>query len=286
MEDGKCEFSLLEVGAEGLAGILLAAGEIQAIVVNLVGRAEAEAEGLHRGDDLRRGFVDEGAQLAGGGEEGGGFHLDDAEVIRDAELEVKAALGLDDLAGANIRGGAGDAPGDFAVGEVGGKLEGMGEEAIAQEDRDGVAPLGIDGGLGAALLGAVHDIVMDEGGGMDELEDDGEIQVAGVDIPGGAACEEGKGGAEALAAALDRVGDVGLHSDVKCACLLRDPLLDAVELGVDEFQRLFDVPGGIGFVPEIPDEFHNERVSAGFLESQWLQEERQKWGRVGGNGRA
>ena len=82
VEDGEGELALAEVGAEGFAGFLLAAGEVEAIVVNLVGGAEAEAERFHRGDDLRRGLVDEGAQLAGGGEEGGGLHFDDADSNR------------------------------------------------------------------------------------------------------------------------------------------------------------------------------------------------------------
>ena len=136
-------------------------------------------------------------------------------VIGDAQLEVEAALGLDDLAGADIGGGAGDAAGDFAIGETGRELEGVGEEAIAQEDGDGVAPLGVGGGLGAAFFRAIHDVVMDEGGGVDEFEDDGEVQVAGVDIAGGAARQEGEGGAEPLAAALAGVGDVGLDRGIE-----------------------------------------------------------------------
>ena len=117
--------------------------------------------------------------------------------------------------GADIRGGAGDAAGDFAIGKAGGELERVGEEAIAQEDGDGVAPLGVGRGLGAAFFRAIHDVVMDQGGGVDELQDDGEVEVAGVDLAGGAAGQEGEGGAEPLAAALAGVGDVGLDGGIE-----------------------------------------------------------------------
>jgi hypothetical protein len=123
---------------------------------------------------------------------------------------------------------------------------------------------------------------MDECSGMDELEDDGEVKVTGVDIASGTAGEEGEGRAKTLSAALAGVGDVGLHGRVEGASLLGDPLLDAVELGVDEFEGLLDVPGRTGFVvAEIPDEFHREKVSVGFPESQWLQALRQKTGDAG-----
>jgi hypothetical protein len=60
-----------------------------------------------------------------------------------------------------------------------------------------------------------------------------------------------------------------LHSGVERPRLLRDALLDAVELGVNQFERLFDVPGDAAWaVAEIPDEFHREKVSARFQESQ------------------
>lgn len=113
---------------------------------------------------------------------------------------------------------------------------------------------------------------MNEGGGVDQFKNHREIEVTGVDIAGGAAGEEGEGRAETFAAALASVGDVGLDGGIERAGLLGDAFLDAVELGVDEFEGLFDVPGRIAFgCAKIPGEFHKGRVSAGFPESQWWQ---------------
>src|SRR5581483_1776415 len=99
------------------------------------------------------------------------------------------------------------------------------------------APLGVGGGLPAALVGTVENVVVHQSGGVNELEDDGEIEVAGADVAGGAAGEEGEGGAEALAVALDRVGDVAFHGGVEGAGLLADALFHGVKLRIDQLQR-------------------------------------------------
>ena len=63
------ELALAQVAAERLAGLRLVAGEIEHIVVDLVGRAEAQAEDAQRADHLGRRFIDERAQFARRGEE-------------------------------------------------------------------------------------------------------------------------------------------------------------------------------------------------------------------------
>jgi len=51
--------------------------------------------------------------------------------------------------------------------------EGLGIEEIADEDAGGIAPDGIGGLFTPAHVGIVDDIVMKEGGGMDEFDDGG-----------------------------------------------------------------------------------------------------------------
>ena len=98
IEDGEGEFAFAEVGAEGFAGFGFVAREVEDIVINLVSGAEAEAEDAEGFDDFWGGLIEEGTELAGDGEEGAGFHLDDFVIIGDGESEVEAALGLDDFA--------------------------------------------------------------------------------------------------------------------------------------------------------------------------------------------
>ncbi len=70
----------------------------------------------------------------------------------------------------------------------------------------------------------------------------------GVDLAGGAAGQERQGRAEPFAAALAGVGDVGLDGRIEGARLLGDALLNAVELGVDQFEGFFDVPRRVPFL--------------------------------------
>src|SRR5262249_7865970 len=142
--------------------------QVEDVVVDLVSRAETEAEGAQGADHIGRSFVDESAELAGRGKKRGGLHLDDLVVIRHAELQVEAPLRLDDLTAADFAGSVGDAAADFAILEAGGELESVGEEAVAEKDADGVAPLGVGGGLAAALVGTVEDVVVNERGGVDQ----------------------------------------------------------------------------------------------------------------------
>ena len=87
--------------------------------------------------------------------------------------------------------------------------------------------------MGAAGGGLVEDVIVDEGGGVDEFDDDGEVEVVGEESAGSAAGEEGEGGAEPFAVTLDGVGHVGFHGGVEGGGLGADP-------GFHGFQRLPD----------------------------------------------
>ena len=93
--------------------------DVDAIVVNLIRGANLLSENsqriLHR---LIR-FAEHCAQIAGRGEERTGFQLDNPQIIIDAEMEVEAALCLNDFAGANFAGRAGDGAAHFHVVETG-----------------------------------------------------------------------------------------------------------------------------------------------------------------------
>ena len=237
-QDREGEFAFLEIGAERFAGFLLATRDVEDVVVDLVGDAEFCAVGFERTDDGGAGLADEGAEFAGGGEKRSGFHLNDAVVVGGRELQVEAALGLDDLAGADLGGGIGDAAADVGVAEIGGELERVGEEDIAEEDADRVAPFGVGGRLVAAEFRAVDDVVVDERGDVDEFQDHREIDMGGCDFSRGSGGEEGQGRSEAFAASAANVGNVALDGGIECLGLRSNPFLHGVEVGVDQIERL------------------------------------------------
>ena len=256
IEDGEGEFSFAEVGAEGFTGFGFVAREVEDIVINLVSGAEAEAEDAEGFDDFWGGLIEEGPELAGDGEEGAGFHLDNFVIIGDGESEVEAALGLDDFAATDFAGGVGDGATDFAIGEGGGEFEGVSEEAIAEEDGDGVAPFGVGGGETSAFVGAVEDVVVDESGGVDEFDDHREVEVGRGDGAGGATAEEGEGWAEAFSAAFDGISDVAFDGRVEGFCLVADALFDIGEGGFDERKDRLNGFGSGGW--SICESFHEE----------------------------
>ena len=66
----------------------------------------------------------------------------------------------------------------------------MSEEAISQQDADGISPFGVGGRLITPQLRPIHDIVMNQRGDVNHLNDDGEIDVSGANVPGSSARQE------------------------------------------------------------------------------------------------
>jgi hypothetical protein len=72
-EHGQCEFAFDEIGAESFAGGVVAADEVKAVVVDLVGDSEKFAVFGHFFADCIGASRKMGAKLGGYREEGGGF---------------------------------------------------------------------------------------------------------------------------------------------------------------------------------------------------------------------
>jgi len=78
--------------------------------------------------------------------------------------------------------------------------------------------------------------------------------------------EKRQRGAKALAAGVDRVGDVALHRGIERARLLANPLLHAVEVRIDQIERLFEGHRGFnagGQIAELCEIFHKGLVING-----------------------
>jgi hypothetical protein len=108
------------------------------------------------------------------------------------------------------------------------------EEAIAEEHAEGIPPFGIGGGCLAADLGSVDDVVVNEGGDMNELENDRELVVIVRDLAGRTARKKGEGRTDPFAGGVENVGDVGLDRRIKGVGLLADAGLDPVQFGPEE----------------------------------------------------
>ena len=67
----------------------------------------------------------------------------------------------------------------------------LSEEKVADEQGDGVVPAGVDGGISAACVGVVDDVVVEEGGVVEHFDGGGEEECAA-----GSGLAEGVGGEE------------------------------------------------------------------------------------------
>jgi hypothetical protein len=92
-------------------------------------------------------------------------------------VEIEPALGLDDFSGAYFAGRPRNRPADLRVVEIRRKVEGLREEAIAEQNAKRISPSGIHRGLGPPPFGFVHDVVVHEGGDMNQLNDHREIDM-------------------------------------------------------------------------------------------------------------
>ncbi len=90
-------------------------------------------------------------------------------------------------------------------------------EPVAGEDAFGVAPGGVRGGAAAAGIGLVDDVVVDQGGGVEHLDDGAEANAARGAVAKGFGGEQEEHGPDALSAAGHEIrGDVGDDFDIRC----------------------------------------------------------------------
>ena len=132
----------------------------------------------------------------------------------------------------------------------------MGEQAVAEQDADGVAPLGIRSGLSAPDFRAVHDIVINQRGGVDQLQHHGQVDMAGADVPRRSPRQQSESGAQTFSPAFAGVRYVSLNARIEFPGLLLDSFLHAVEMSIDEIECLLDLPYCARSSPEIRQILH------------------------------
>ncbi len=112
----------------------------------------------------------------------------------------------------------------------------MAEEAVAEQDAQRGPPLRAGGGQAAPGVGTVHQVVVDEGRDVDELENAAEFDMIFrhlVDGAGGQGCECRS---DALAGRPGNVGDVVFDPGVEGSCLFTDQGLHTLELRSHELE--------------------------------------------------
>jgi len=122
----------------------------------------------------------------------------------------------------------------------------MGEKHIPHQHGQGIPPLSIQGGPLAALVGSIHDVVVDEARDMAQLHDHGQVDMIGNNPACGSRRQKGECGPEARSAAADGLCEVMLDPRIDHLGLLADPLLHGIEVGTDQFDRLRKCGAGLG----------------------------------------
>ena len=115
---------------------------------------------------------DHAADAARRREERRGLALDRAHVALLGAVDVEEVLQLEHLAPAQLADGGGEQPRDVGA-ERGGQRRRPGQQEVAGEDGDDVAPAGVDARHAPAGLGLVDHVVVVQRPEVHELDRDG-----------------------------------------------------------------------------------------------------------------
>ena len=185
------------------------------------------------------------AELHGDGEQARGLAIDEVEVLLFVD-EVAELLHLEQLALNHLLGERDEEFENAEVALFQGVRERLHVEPVAGEDALGVAPGGVGGGAAAAEFGLVDDVVVDQGCGVEHLDDGAEADARVRGAAERLGREQQEQRANALAAAGHQVlRDVGDDFDVGGG-LAGKLLLDRGEIVAQEVEDLFGSRDGEG----------------------------------------
>ncbi len=243
VDDRKRHLPHGHVGAQGLAHLGLLAVHVEAVVHDLEGEADPEAEGVQGPDGRLPSPRVARPHLGGGGVEDGGLLADDLEVALLGEVEVPPLAVLEDLPLADLGGDLGEVAGGEPVREGGAEGEGPGEEEVPEEHRPLVPVERVAGGDLAAEHRLVQHVVMHEGRRVDHLHHHGHRYELRVPLARAAAREEDEGGAEALPREALGVGHHLRHERMGGAALLPEERLHGTEIVLHRGEGVGELDG-------------------------------------------
>src|SRR5208282_1018734 len=245
VDDGHGGLAFTQVAGDGLAEHTLGGGQVEDIVDDLEGNAEIAAvlaEALFLGGG---GASQDAAYSHADGKQTGGFAVDEIEVLLRRN-QLAQFLHLEEFAFDQLLGQFDHHIQDAEIALLHGDLKGLHVEPIAGEDAHRVAPLRIGGGTAAADLGLVNNVVVDERGGVDDLDHRGQFYGAISLVAEKFRRKEQEGGTDALASAGTQVlaylgdgGDIG-H------CVASELIFDRSNIVAQQVEDLFAVDGRRG----------------------------------------
>ena len=159
-EHGQGQLALLVICAQGLAGGVIAAGQVEAVIVNLVGDTQQGTHAVELLNHLIIQPLEEGCPRHGHGKEGGRLLADKLVVICAAHVDIPQAGGLLHLALAEVAHTGGHAADEAGIADFRPHHHGLGQHGIPQQHSQFIAPQGIRGGLVAAGLCLIQHIIM------------------------------------------------------------------------------------------------------------------------------
>ena len=236
-DDGKRHLAVAEIVADALAHGRRVGGVVDRVVDELESDAEIAAIGVERLFDRFVALGDHRRDPAGGGEQGRGLGGDDLEILVLDGFDPALGGELVDLALGDDRRGARQDAQHLEAAILDHQLEAAREEEIADQHAGRIAPDDVGGARPRLQARAVDDVVVEQGGGVDELDRGGELVVAGAAIIEQAGAGQGQHRPHPLAAAGDEMagklrdqGDVALHP-------IEDDGVDMVEVGRDQLDH-------------------------------------------------
>ena len=197
--------ALEQVVADVLAHGAGVPGVVEGVVDQLEGRAEMPPDGLESLFDFRRRPGEPGAALRRGLEQDRGFVVDHLEITRLGDVGIHLVDELLHLALGDAVGGVGHDFHDAHVADADEQLESPGIDEIADEHARFGVPLRVDRGPAPAQGGHVHHIVVEQGGGVDEFDHRGELDMAVVADAAASGREQHQNWPQPLAAGFDDV---------------------------------------------------------------------------------
>src|SRR6266516_6379999 len=119
----------------------------------------------------------------------------------------------------------------------------MREETVAEQNAQRISPARVRGGLGAASLRFIHHVVVYKRGDMDELDDDGKIDVVRVYLARRAAGEKSQKRPKAFAATANCIHNIAFERRIKRRCLLRNSYLHLFEMRLNQARHFGERTG-------------------------------------------